>query len=130
MQEISKLAPNDSYDVEIINDSTGVTEKRSFKRYKISTKVHKELEDKRAELDKIRRENITNPDAAKVEQITRMLADLYFRCAQVYFHMTLEEFESTSWEDMKLVLDACTFRTLYGLPYTSKNSSDYSSMIT
>lgn len=80
---------------------------RTYQRKKITVKDFNKLERLRAQFafEKDR------------EKAVDLLAILYLEAAKMYLGMTEEEYYGAPWEETKLVIDACNFRTLYGAPF-------------
>ena len=80
---------------------------RAYQRKKITVRDFNRLEKLRAQfaLEKDR------------EKAVDLLAALYQEAAKMYLGMTEEEYYNAPWEETKLVIDACNFRTLYGAPF-------------
>ena len=86
---------------------------KAFKRYKITSKDFEQIDLARAEYN-------MSKDA---KQISILMAQMYELIAFKYLRMSHEEYVSAQWEELRPVLDACNFRTVYSLPYAQKPSS-------
>jgi hypothetical protein len=97
MKHVAELSKQDSF-------VTGGG--KQYRRSKIRTKDYQNLEILRADLavERSRRKS------------AEILADIYFQCGRAYLGMTKEEIKDSDWEELKPALDACNFRTPYGLP--------------
>ena len=80
---------------------------RTYQRKKITVKEFNQLERLRAQFA-IEKEK---------EKAVELLATLYLEAARMYLGMTEEEYFNAPWEETKLIIDACNFRTLYGAPF-------------
>lgn len=99
--------------VEKANNDVFTISGKEYKYHKIPTSKYWELEAERAELDGLK----------DIKSITMKLASIYEKCAAYYLQMPHEEYENSDWEEMKLVLDACAHRTLYGPSFLDKSST-------
>jgi hypothetical protein len=86
--------------------------KKSYRRTKIRTKDWQTLEDLRAQFALEKNQ----------KKAADLLARIYQYCAFLYLGMSKEVFENTDWEEIKIILDACNFRTVYSLPNSQKGS--------
>jgi len=84
---------------------------RTYQRRKITVREFNRLE-------KLRAQFAAEKDREKAAEL---LATLYLEAAMMYLGMTEEEYYGAPWEETKLIIDACNFRTLYGAPFLSKN---------
>lgn len=92
---------------------------KTYKRQKISVRRWTKLEEIRAAFAK-------ESDRQKSQEL---LAEVYWQCAQGYFGMDKNDYIGASWEDMKLAMDACNFRTVRGLPYSPKSSTNSTTLV-
>jgi hypothetical protein len=88
---------------------------KTYQRKKITVKEFNQLE-------KLRAQFALENDK---EKVVELLATLYMEAARMYLGMTEEEYYNAPWEETKLVIDACNFRTLYGAPFLSNSSTSY-----
>lgn len=88
---------------------------KTYQRKKITVKEFNQLE-------KLRAQFALESDK---EKVVELLATLYLEAARMYLGMTEEEYYNAPWEETKLVIDACNFRTLYGAPFLSSSSTSY-----
>jgi hypothetical protein len=102
-KEIANMALQDTYEVEKRDGS-----KVKLKRMKLTLKQYKDIELDRASLADMR--NATG--ANLIETYER----IYLKCAEAYFGLTPDDVYDIAWEDIRKVLDACNFRTVYGIP--------------
>jgi hypothetical protein len=109
MDMVIDYAKRDEYRVTFRRTSN--REPKIYKREKPSVKEFKEVE-----IDRAKFEMMTKPEQ-KLD-VLNAAAEIYLKCAKMYFGMSQDEFEDCSWEDIKLILDACNFRTLYGIPFS------------
>jgi len=135
MQKITELASQSDYHIDlqkidmkakkVQNPFTGVWEQpfldewekdQPFRRRKISQANWLNVEKARAKF------NAEKDPIKKAD----LYAKLYEGLAYLYLGMRPEDFKRTDWEEMKLVLDACNHRTIYGLPSQAKPSTNSS----
>lgn len=91
-------------------------ETKEYDRSKISPKEWENLDKLRALYNK-------EKDA---EMIPTRLGKIYEYAAHVYLGMPYEDYVRSDWDEIKMTIDACNFRTAYALPNlvkTSKSSS-------
>lgn len=115
MNEVKKLALQDTYTVEKLDGNF-----ETLTRKKVSIFDVKEIEVERQKFQKI-----TEADSAK---IVDAMIDIYGVTLSAYFGKQKEELRQYEWNDIKKVLDACTFRSLYGVPNVEEDSVPSSSM--
>lgn len=106
---VKRIASEANKDQYVINGKT-------YQRRKITVKEFNKLEKARAAF-------ALEKDADKA---TDLLANLYKDAAVMYLGMAEEDYFNAPWEDTKLAIDACNFRTLYGAPFLSNNSTNSS----
>ena len=135
MQKITELAAQSEYKIElqkvdtkakkVQNPFTGAWEQPflnewevpdAFKRRTISQANWLNVEKARAKF------NAEKDPIKKAD----LYAKLYEGLAYLYLGMRPEDFKRSDWEEMKLILDACNHRTLYGLPSQAKPSTSSS----
>jgi len=102
---LERLAPMNEYTIEI-----GEGETKTFQRRKIRGKQYRDIEQLRAKYAQLQKEG-------KVEQASETYIEIYKKCALYYLGMTEEEFDDGDMEQIKMVCDACSHRTLYAVPY-------------
>ena len=83
-----------------------VPQARPFTRKKVSVQDYKKIEILRAQFNRER-----DP-----EKVIDKLITLYQYMAYYFLGMKLDEFDCADWDEIKPVLDACNFRTVYSLP--------------
>lgn len=88
-------------------------ENKTYKRSKISSKDWEKIDNTRAEYHASR-------DPIKSAQHQ---ARMYYLIAKLYLNMTYEDYKNADWEELRPILDACNFRTVYSLPYAPNRSS-------
>jgi hypothetical protein len=98
------------------NNDTFTINGKTYQYHKITTRQYWELEKMRAQF--------TNTKEA--DALGEMLAKLYQKCAEYYLFMSEDDYFNSNWEDMKIIIDACAHRTLYGRPFLSSNSPTFS----
>ena len=112
-RRMEELAPREWYDIEI-NGS-----KKRFKRRKILTKERTELEGIRTLLANQARR--FHADTAKTEDsLYKKSAEFFLINAETNMPMSDKEYEQIPFEDIKAILDACTFRTEKPIPPLEK----------
>ena len=134
MQKITTLAGQESYDIllqvpdptakPMINPFSGKPEKvfkdewktENYRRHKISQSNWLLVEKARARFSREK-----DP-----EKKADLYSKLYEGLAFLYLKMKPEDFRRSDWEEMKLILDACNHRTIYGLPSQAKPSTNSS----
>lgn len=80
---------------------------KTYERRKIRVKDFNTLEKLRARFRKER-----DPENA-----ADILIDVYAKCAEFYLGMPMKDYENVDdWDTIKLILDACSFRSFRGLP--------------
>lgn len=89
---------------------------KEYRRRKITVREFDKLEELRAQFN-------SEKDMHKARVL---LTALYLEAAKYYLSMTEAEFYDSGWEELKLALDACSFRTTYGAPFSSSSSTGYS----
>lgn len=108
-RQMQTLAPQESYPIDI--DGTVV----NFRRRKILSKERRELETIRAKLEKSARENDGKyPDLE--DSLYKKMASMYLIDPSTDKGMTDKQFDSTVYEDIKMILNACAFRTERPIP--------------
>lgn len=132
LKKINELAALSNYNVslnvpsnnEVTNPITGQKEKEmtdrweheTFKRQKLNQSNWIAIEEMKAELaetdDRLEKVKLYN----KIQEAQ----------AYLYLGMKPEQYKRCDWEEMSLILLACTHRTRHGLPNYSKNSSNSS----
>ncbi len=91
----------------------GEYEERDYTRRKITP----------IEIDQIERARAAYVTCTDPAQITYLMAKFYEIVAYKYLRLKHEDYNRCAWEDTRLILDACTFRTVYSLPYAPKRST-------
>jgi len=108
-RQMQTLAPRENYDIDI--DGKGTI----FKRRKILSKERRELEVMRAKLTKAATDNSPNyPDLE--DKLYKKMAEMYLIDPNTDKGMTEKQFDNTVYEDMKMILNACAFRTERPIP--------------
>ena len=108
-RQMQRLAPQETYPIEV--DGTTV----NFRRRKILSKERRELEIIRSKLEKSARENDGKyPDLE--DSLYKRMANMYLIDASTDKGMTEKQFDSTVYEDIKMILNACAFRTERPIP--------------
>lgn len=88
-------------------------EQKNYDRKKISSKDWHLVE-------KMRASNNKEKDQEKFQE---NLAKIYEFLAYCYLGMTHDEYIRTDWEEIKPIIDACNFRTVYSIPNSAKPST-------
>jgi len=108
-RQMQKLAPQDFYDIEV--DGKAI----SFTRRKILSKERRELESIRQKLADAAK--INSPKYPGIEdQLYKKMASMYLIDPSTQKGMTDNQFDSTVFEDIKNILNACAFRTERPIP--------------
>lgn len=74
------------------------------------------------EIDQIERARAEYVTCQDPKLVTSLMAKFYEIVAYKYLKITHDEYVRCYWEDTRMILDACTFRTVYSLPYAPKPS--------
>ena len=89
----------------------------TYIRKTLKTRQFNELEQLRAKTEQAKL------DSTEAMERTKLEADMYFAVAQAYLKnkdtgepITEEQFGNTIWEEVKMICDACHFRTTLGIP--------------
>jgi hypothetical protein len=96
MKKIQELAEKDSFEI------SG----KKYARKKITVLQNQELEDMRADFASMK-----NADARAA---AKALIAIYCKGAQYYLGMGEQDFYASPWEEIKAIVDACSYRTVYG----------------
>lgn len=88
-------------------------EKKTYSRHKITSRDWEKIDQTRAEYHAAR-----DPIRAAQNQ-----AKMYYLIAKMYLSMTAEEYRNADWDELRPILDACNFRTVYSLPYAQSRST-------
>jgi hypothetical protein len=128
MKRIVELAKQESYTIslrkptgnKVPDPTTGEEvdefrgwETKQYSRGKIMSSDYNKVEKLRAQYNKER-----DP-----EKIADMLARIYQFLAYCYLEMPYSDFIRTDWDEIKPILDACNFRTVYSLPNSQTGST-------
>jgi hypothetical protein len=81
-------------------------EERNYERGKIASPDWHMVEKMRAQMAKEKDQ----------EKVMEMMAKIYEFLAYCYLGMPHDEYVRTDWEELKPIIDACNFRTIYSLP--------------
>ncbi len=125
MKRVMELANNDNYEISLrvptgnkmkdpfsgeeVDEFKG-WEKKRYSRGRITAADYNKVEKLRAQYQKEK-----DP-----EKIADMLARIYQFLAYCFLEMSYNEFIRTDWDEVKPVLDACNFRTVYSLKNSKK----------
>lgn len=134
MQKITQLAGQDDYEIElqvpagpnkkIKNPFTGLMETEYTDRWEKVTYIRRKISHSNWLLvEKARARFAREKDT---EKRTDLYSKLYEGLAYLYLQMKPEDFKRSDWEKMKLILDACNHRTIYGLPSQARPSTNSS----
>jgi len=108
-RQMQTLAPQEKYDIDV--DGKVIF----FSRRKILSKERKELEIMRAKLTAAASNNSSNyPDLE--DKLYKRMAEMYLIDPNTGKGMTEKQFDSTVYEDIKMILNACAFRTERPIP--------------
>jgi hypothetical protein len=108
-KQMQQLAPLDAYNIDV-NGST-----IKFKRRKIYSKERRELEVLRQKLNKAASTNSSEYPNIE-DKLYKTMAKMYLIDSETNKGMTEEQFDSTVYEDIKAILNACAFRTERPIP--------------
>lgn len=92
-------------------------ESRIYNRHRITTEEYNKIEALRGKFNK---------EKDDVDAIADILAKMYRYLAYVYLQMPQEDFLRADWEEIKPVLDACNFATVYSIRNINNNGSSSS----
>jgi hypothetical protein len=108
-RQMQILAPQEYYPIDIDGQTI------NFRRRKILSKERRELEGVRAKLEKSARDNDGKyPDLE--DSLYKKMANMYLIDPNTDKGMTEKQFDSTVYEDIKMILNACAFRTERPIP--------------
>jgi len=108
-KQMQILAPQEVYPIDV--DSKTI----KFRRRKILSKERRELEIMRAKLTKAATDNSPNyPDIE--DKLYKKMAEMYLIDPNTDKGMTEKQFDNTVYEDVKMILNACAFRTERPIP--------------
>jgi len=108
-KQMQILAPKETYPIDV--DGKVVT----FRRRKILSKERRELEVMRAKLTTAATNNSPNyPDLE--DKLYKKMAEMYLIDPNTDKGMTDKQFDNTVYEDVKMILNACAFRTERPIP--------------
>jgi len=132
LKKINELAAKDKYEVnllsptdeEFVNPITGKTERvfvdkgetKTYKRQKLNQAYFIKIEEMKAELQEL---------DERIDKV-RMYNKVQEAQAFMYLGMLPEDFRRCDWEQMLLIMLACTHRTRHGLPNSATNSNNSS----
>lgn len=123
MKEVTKLAKENTFVIDIQDEETGEWKKKSFKYREIPTKKWMELEELRSRYTDLEKVAATKLLAAKeqntydfAQQLNKLLQDLYQKSAKYFLGMEEQEFDNSKWTQVKSIIDACNHRTIFTLP--------------
>lgn len=108
-EHVKRIATEANKDTYVISD-------KEYRRRKITVREFNRLEELRAQF----------ADEKDRQKAVAILTTLYSEAAKMYLGITEEEYFNAPWEETKFVIDACNFRTLYGAPFLSSNSTSSS----
>lgn len=95
---------------ELADKENHVINEKIYDVHKVTVQQYNTLEQMRAALENLKGEKDHNKGVLQ-------MADLYKELARVYLKMPENEYYNCDWHEIKLILDACAFRTLYGRPF-------------
>lgn len=108
-RQMQTLAPQEVYRIDVDGQTV------NFRRRKILSKERRELEIIRAKLEKSTRENDGKyPDLE--DSLYKRMANMYLIDPSTDKGMTDKQFDATVYEDIKMILNACAFRTERPIP--------------
>jgi hypothetical protein len=123
MKEVTKLAKEDKFDIDIFDEESGEWTTKPFKYREIPTKKWMELEELRSRYTDLEKIAATKLLAAKdqstydyAQQLNRLLTELYQKSAKYFLNMEEHEFDNSKWTQIKSIIDACNHRTIFTLP--------------
>ena len=108
-KQMQHLAPLDFYNIDV-NGST-----IKFKRRKIYSKERRELEGLRQKLTNAATKNTSDYPTIE-DKLYKRMATMYLIDPETQKGMTEDQFDNTVFEDIKMVLNACAFRTERPIP--------------
>lgn len=108
-RNMEKYAPMDAYTIKIKNEDV------VFKRRKILSKERAELEGLRAQLGWEARRGMKQHVETE-DKLYKKTAEYFLIDSRTNTPMTPEQYDSIPFEDIKIILDACTYRTERTIP--------------
>jgi hypothetical protein len=108
-RNIEKYAPMDAYTIKVKNEEI------VFNRRKILSKERKELEVLRAQLGWEARRGLKQSVETE-DKLYKKTAEYFLIDVTNNTGMTPEQYDSIPFEDIKIILDACTYRTERTIP--------------
>ena len=90
---------------ELARQEEFVIDGKTYKRKKVTTAQHNELEDMRADFASLQSKD--------PRQAAAQLAAIYEKAALYYLGMGKDAFENSAWEDLKRAVDASAYRVAF-----------------
>jgi hypothetical protein len=107
-ERVKELSTNEEFTLKFVKESPKYEiVERTFQRRKVTVTTWNMVEEIRAQLTKLKDR----------EQIVAKMAEIYYILAHAYFGISKEDYGNADWDTIKLAVDACNYRTQYGIPF-------------
>lgn len=107
-ERVKELSTSEEFTLKFVKESPKYEiVERTFQRRKVTVATWNKVEEMRAQLTKLKDR----------EQVVAKMAEIYYILASAYFGISKEEYGSADWDTIKLAVDACNYRTQYGIPF-------------